>query len=61
MYVKLPGGTRAPGGYIIPCAIIKQLHGWAYIECEDINGDYKWRQTVRNNQLLTDEEAEANE
>lgn len=59
MYVKFPGGTTSPGGYIVPCVVIKELHGWAYIECEDVTGNHRWRQTVRKNQILTDQEAEA--
>lgn len=62
MYVELPGGTRAPGGYIVPCEVLKRSHGLAYVELssETTDGEeLSWRQWVRDEQLLTDEEAEA--
>jgi hypothetical protein len=65
MYAKLPGGTKAPGGYVVPCVVINEVTDsrggvcGAYIELSDPNGDCKWRQYVTVNQLLNDDEAES--
>jgi hypothetical protein len=58
MYVKFPGGTRSPGGYIVPCEFIRQVAGGAMVRLSDVSGEHHWVQYVRDNQLMTDEEAE---
>jgi hypothetical protein len=55
MYVKLPGGTHSPGGYIVPCTVVRSLNnGWSLIELSSEDGKLKWNQAVRNGQLISD-------
>lgn len=66
MYVKLPGGRIAPGGYIVPCetkrVVMDSLGGviGAYVRLSSEDETMHWVQYVRVGQLLSDEEAESN-
>jgi hypothetical protein len=67
MYVKLPGGTRSPGGYIVPCEvhhIVNNTRGGvmgAYVRLSSEDGTLSWVQYVRVEQLMNDDEAEREE
>ena len=55
MYVKLHGGTRSPGGYIVPCRVIRPAgEYWTIVELSNEEGTVKWEQAVRNGQLISD-------
>ena len=58
MYARMPGGTRNPGGYVVPCDVIWQKEHGAFVELTDITGKHKWKQYIKKEHLLTDEEAE---
>jgi len=64
MYVKLPGGRVAPGGYIVPCEVhhlVTDTRGGvmgAYIRLSSEDGSLSWVQYVKVDQLLNDDEAE---
>lgn len=60
MYVKLPGGTMDPAGYIVPCKVLKYQPGWAFILLSGAppRQNLEWTQWVRDDTLLTDQEAE---
>jgi hypothetical protein len=62
MYVKFPGGRRSPGGYVVPCELIRKIGntGWIVL-LSDEACTVTWQQYVRNNQLISDEEAERDE
>lgn len=58
-YVKFPGGTRNPGGYVVPCEPTGRTSGdQTHVTLESEDGEHTWTQWVRNSQLLTDEEVE---
>lgn len=67
MYVKLYGGRQSPGGYIVPCDVLKTINDskgapmWDEIRLtgDGANSCIGWVITVRHEDLLTDEEAEA--
>jgi len=64
MYVKLPGGRLVPGGYVVPCDVIREVKDerggvtGAYVRLSSVDGHYAWVQYVRVNQLLNDDEVE---
>lgn len=61
MYVKLPGGTAHPDGYIVPCELTGKKSGGQtqIVLTSAIEDDLSWPQWVCNEQLLTDEEVES--
>ena len=65
MYVKLPGGRLAPGGYIVPCDVqdvVKDERGGiigAYVRLSSEDGTLSWVQYVRVDNLVSDAEAES--
>lgn len=61
MYVKFDGGTRNPGGYVVPCDVVKTFSWGALVVLSSADGAHEWRQYVNNSELLTDEEAERDE
>ncbi len=61
MYLKLPGGTANPGGYVVPVEETGRNSGnqtQVTLMGAPPNDHLSWSQWVRNEQLLTDEEAE---
>lgn len=64
MYVKLPGGTRNPGGYIVPVDMVAPVmteHGilaGAYVKFSSSDFAISWTQYVKADQLLNDDEVE---
>ena len=62
MYVKFPGGTRNPGGYVVPCEPTGHTSGnqtQVELTAAPPNDHLSWKQWVSNSQLMTDEEAES--
>lgn len=65
MYAKFLGGTKAPGGYVVPCDVINEVkdeHGGvcgAYVRLTDPKGDHSWCQYIDVSQLINDDEAES--
>lgn len=61
MYVRFPGGTTYPEGYVVPCDVIREMPGWTQVRLTAAPPKHMhhWKQWVRNTQLLTDKEVEA--
>jgi hypothetical protein len=61
MYLKLPGGWRTPGGYIVPVELTERTSGnqtLVILRGEEPYQRLTWAQWVRNTQLIMDEEVE---
>jgi hypothetical protein len=66
MYVRLPGGRLAPGGYVVPCDVQKAVREprdgrvtGAYVRLSSEDGTLSWVQYVRFDDLVSDAEAES--
>jgi hypothetical protein len=60
VYVEFDGGTRNPGGYIVPAEELKSIPGWSFVRLRPAspNESLSWTQWVRLSQIVPDDELE---
>jgi hypothetical protein len=64
VYVKFANGRQVPGGYVVPCELVRQVRDTklnvigAYVQLTSEDGIHSWQQYADNSQLLEDSEVE---